>query len=201
MYGGGSNTTIASIYAFFLTMISSRRLRQFEDRGQLPYVNAVVNQVFRWHPVAPLAIPHKVDEQMSYGGLRIPKGACLIASVCWLPNDPQTYSNPSSFNPERLLAPLSEPDPTNANFGFGRRLGPGRFVANQTVFITVARLLATFNMTDAVDENGNKIVPQRIGTPGLTMRLHDFARSIKPITVSRKYSLVKSTLRTPCLHS
>ncbi|EUC31172.1 hypothetical protein COCCADRAFT_101997 [Bipolaris zeicola 26-R-13] len=197
MYGGGSDTTVASLYAFILAMIlypdvqkkaqqeidtvvGNGRLPQFEDRDQLPYVNAIVSEVFRWHPVAPLAIPHKADEQMSYGGFRIPKGAYLIASVWWLLNDPQTYSNPSSFDPERFLAPRNEPDPTDANFGFGRRVCPGRFVADQTVFITVARLLAAFDMTNAIDEKGNKIVPQRIGTPGLIMRLHDFSYSIKP---------------------
>ncbi|EMD67888.1 hypothetical protein COCSADRAFT_349154 [Bipolaris sorokiniana ND90Pr] len=197
MYGGGSDTTVASIHAFILAMIlfpevqkkaqkeidtvvGGNRLPQFEDRDQLPYINAVVNEIFRWHPVAPLAIPHKVDEEISYRGFQIPKGAYIIGSVWWLLNDPQTYSNPSSFDPDRFLEPRNEPDPTYANFGFGRRTCPGRFVADQTLFITVARMLAVFDIRNAVDKSGKEIIPQRVGSPGLIMRVRDFPFSIRP---------------------
>ncbi|KAJ4387460.1 hypothetical protein N0V93_008052 [Gnomoniopsis smithogilvyi] len=195
MYGGGSDTTVSSIHAFILAMIlfpevqkkaqeeidtvvGSDRLPQFGDRDNLPYVNALVNEVFRWHPVAPLAVPHKVDEETSYGGFRIPKGAYLIPSIWWFLHDPETYSDPSSFDPDRYLEPRNEPDPTDANFGFGRRICPGRFVADQTLFITVARLLAVFDIRKAVDESGKEMNPQKLGTRGLIMRLHDFPYSI-----------------------
>ena len=197
MYGGGSDTTVASIHAFILamilfpdvqkkaqkeidTVIGSERLPQFEDRDRLPYVNAVVNEVFRWHPVAPLAVPHKVDEETSYKGYRIPKGAYIIGSVWWLLHDPKVYSDPSSFDPDRFLEPRNEPDPTDANFGFGRRTCPGRYVADQTLFITVARVLAAFDLGKAVDKAGKEIEPQRVGSPGLIMRVHDFPFDIKP---------------------
>jgi hypothetical protein len=197
MYGGGSDTTVSSVNAFVLAMIlypevqrkaqqeldtvvGSGRLPQFDDRDRLPYINAIVKEVLRWHPVAPLAIPRKVDQETTYGGFRIPKGAYLIPSVWWLLNDPQVYSAPSAFDPERYLAPRNEPDPTDATFGFGRRICPGRFVADQTLFITIARLLATFDMKNAVDDLGRKIVPHKISTPGIIMRLHDFPCSITP---------------------
>lgn len=32
------------------------RLPSFEDREQLPYVEALVKEVFRFHPVAPLGM-------------------------------------------------------------------------------------------------------------------------------------------------
>ncbi|KAL8912991.1 MAG: hypothetical protein Q9171_002122 [Xanthocarpia ochracea] len=208
MYGGGSDTTVTSIHAFILamvlfpevqkkaqkeihTVVGSDRLPQFRDRDHLPYVNAMVNEVFRWHPVAPLAVPHKVDEETSYGGFRIPKGAYLIPSIWWFLHDPETYSDPSSFDPDRYLEPRNEPDPTEANFGFGRRICPGRFVADQTLFITVSRLLAAFNITKAVDESGKEMDPQKLGTNGLIMRLHDFPYSIKP-RAERCVDLIRS---------
>lgn len=201
MYGGGADTTASSIHAFILAMmlfpkvqtkaqkeidavVGRDRLPQFEDRKHLPYVNALVKETFRWHPVAPLAVPHKVDEEISYGGYRIPKGAYLVPSIWWFLHDPQTYSDPASFDPDRYLEPRNEPDPTEANFGFGRRICPGRYLAIETLFITVAHLLATFDIAKAVDESGNELEPQKLPTHGLISRLHDFPYSIKPRTAS-----------------
>ena len=35
-------------------VIGNDRLPSFSDRGNLPYVEALVQEVFRWNPVAPL---------------------------------------------------------------------------------------------------------------------------------------------------
>ena len=65
--------TVAAIYSFFLVMslypdvqkkaqdeidsvIGNGRLPRFEDRDNLPYVDALVKEVFRFHPVAPLGM-------------------------------------------------------------------------------------------------------------------------------------------------
>ncbi|KAI3393133.1 hypothetical protein diail_4701 [Diaporthe ilicicola] len=208
MYGGGADTTSASIHGFILAMIlfpevqkkaqeeidtvvGSERLPQYGDRDHLPYVNALVKESFRWHHVAPLGVPHKVDEETSYGGFQIPKGAYLVPSIWWFLHDPQTYPDPSSFNPDRYLEPRNEPDPADEAFGFGRRICPGRFLADETLFITISRLLAAFNMTKAVDESGNEIDPEMHSTPGLISRLLDFPYSIKPRS-ARYTDLIKS---------
>lgn len=36
-------------------VIGTQRLPTFEDRGDLPYVEAYVSELFRWHPVLPLS--------------------------------------------------------------------------------------------------------------------------------------------------
>ena len=35
-------------------VIGTDRLPEFEDKESLPYVEALMMEVFRWHPVAPL---------------------------------------------------------------------------------------------------------------------------------------------------
>jgi cytochrome P450 len=62
--------TVASIYAFFKAMalypqvaamaqaeidlvVGSERLPSFADRDNLPFINALVLEVHRWHAVAP----------------------------------------------------------------------------------------------------------------------------------------------------
>jgi cytochrome P450 len=90
--------TVVAIAVFFLTMvlfpeaqqkgqeeidrvIGKDRLPDFADRENLPYVNAIVQEVLRWHPVGPLAVAHVATEDDTYEGYFIPKGTLVIPNV------------------------------------------------------------------------------------------------------------------------
>ncbi|KAJ7906530.1 cytochrome P450 [Mycena leptocephala] len=115
LYGGGADTTAASLYAFFLAMvltpdvqhkaqaeidsiIGDTRLPAHSDREQLPYVSAVVTELFRWHSVAPLGVPHATLEDTVVGGYLIPKGTIVIAKLWNMLNDPEIYPCPATFD-------------------------------------------------------------------------------------------------------
>ncbi|KAG1897252.1 uncharacterized protein F5891DRAFT_957421 [Suillus fuscotomentosus] len=84
-------------------------------------------------------------------------------------NDPQTYSNPSEFNPEHFLAKDGkepEADPRRACFGFGRRFltlvafdWTGLHLADASIWICAAMSLAVFDVSKVV-ENGVEITPE-----------------------------------------
>jgi cytochrome P450 len=38
------------------SVVGSARLPNFEDRASLPYVEAVLREVLRWHPAVPLSL-------------------------------------------------------------------------------------------------------------------------------------------------
>ncbi|KZL65211.1 O-methylsterigmatocystin oxidoreductase (cytochrome P450 oxidoreductase), partial [Colletotrichum tofieldiae] len=197
MYGGGADTSASSIHTFVLvmlifpevqkkaqeeidTVVGRDRLPQFGDRERLPYVNALVKETLRWFPVAPLGVAHRTDEAIEYQGFSIPKGAYLLPSIWWFLHDPQTYADPSSFDPDRFLAPRNEPDPEDEAFGYGRRICPGRFLADESLFIIISRLLAAFDIRKAVDASGNELDPEIHATAGLISRPLEFPYSIKP---------------------
>jgi cytochrome P450 len=197
MYAGGSDTTVSSIHGFVLAMllfpdvqrkaqqeidsvVGTDRLPHFEDRDSLPYVDALIKETLRWIPVAPLGVVHTADEDVHYKDFVFPKGSTLIPATWWFLHDPSIYSEPSSFDPERYLEPRNEPDPNFASFGFGRRVCPGRFLADESLFITISRLLSTFDIKKAVDARGNEIEPQISVTPGIISHIHDFPYDIKP---------------------
>ncbi|KXH30348.1 hypothetical protein CSAL01_11130 [Colletotrichum salicis] len=197
MYGGGADTTASSLHSFILAMIlfpgvqkkaqaeidyivGGDRLPDFGDRDRLPYVNGVVKEALRWLHVAPLGVAHRTDEDISYRGFDIPKGAYLLPSIWWFLHDPQTYRDPSSFDPDRYSSLRNEPDPTDEAFGYGRRICPGRFLADESLFITIARLLATFDIRKAVDESGYEVTPKVVTTSGLICRPVEFPYSITP---------------------
>jgi cytochrome P450 len=62
-------------------VVGSSRLPTFEDRGNLPYIDAIVKETFRWHPLAPLGLPHTADQDDIVNGYLIPKGSILIPNI------------------------------------------------------------------------------------------------------------------------
>jgi fumagillin biosynthesis cytochrome P450 monooxygenase len=184
LYGGGADTTISTLNSFILAMllfpdvqrkaqkeiddvIGTGRLPQFEDHGNLPYVSALVKESLRWFPVLPVATTHVVDAELTYEGFQIPKGAYLVTSIWWLLHDPDVYAEPSSFDPSRFLESRDEPDPAKHAFGYGRRICPGRFLAMESLYITISRFLAVFDITRAVDDEGRELEIKVEPTAGL----------------------------------
>jgi hypothetical protein len=148
-------------------VIGGDRLPTFADRENLPYIEAIVNEALRWHPIGSLSLPRCADEDAEYLGYRIPKGAVLLPSIAWFTHDPAVYHEPELFKPERFLAPYSEPDPRSVVFGFGRRICPGRLQADSIVFLTSVQSLAVFDIRKPVDEMGTEIEPVVETLPGV----------------------------------
>lgn len=62
-------------------VIGVHRLPSLADRPNLPYVEAVVKECFRWHPIAPMGVPHVTTQDDVYHGYLIPKGAMLMPNI------------------------------------------------------------------------------------------------------------------------
>jgi cytochrome P450 len=89
-------------------------------------------------------------------------------------HDPAVHHDPSEFKPERYTKPYNEPNPADIAFGFGRRACPGRYIAEQTLFLTIAQTLAVFKIHKAVDSTGKEIDVQYKQLPGLISRVSPF---------------------------
>lgn len=64
-----------------LDQILPGQLPTVADRPRLPYINAVVKEVLRWHPVAPMGIPHMSSEDDTFEGYFIPKGSIIMPNI------------------------------------------------------------------------------------------------------------------------
>ena len=127
-------------------VIGRSRWPTFADYEQLPYVVALVREVCRWRPVAPLSVPHASTKDDIYDGWFIPKGTTVISAIWYRENfpyclrsftdsprrsihhDPLVYPEPESFKPERFLSETGTLIGTEESkerghhmFGFGRR--------------------------------------------------------------------------------
>lgn len=181
LYAGGADSTAAGLSFFFLAMtafpkvqmkareeidrvVGVDRLPGFQDRDSLPYIEAIVKETLRWHPLAPIGPPHMSDQEDEYHGYRIPKGAILLPSIKWFSADPAVYPDPELFRPERFLKPNEEPSPYDYVFGFGRRICPGRLLADSTLFLTIAQSLAVFDIGKPINRQTGGVIEPTVGT-------------------------------------
>ena len=84
--------------------------------------------------------------------------------------DPHAFPSPEQFRPERWLemdAHTAEAvNPRKFVFGFGRRACPGRELADASVWLAAACVLALFDVGRARDATGQEIVPEAVYTSG-----------------------------------
>jgi len=191
LYVGGSETTVSTMTTFFLLMslhpdiqkkaqaeidqvVGRHRLPNLDDRSSLPYVNAVIKEILRYAPVAPLGLRHRVIEDDVYEGYLIPKGTIVIANIWAITHDSEVYPNPFEFDPNRHLGKNPQVDPFKFTFGFGRRICPGQHFAEQSLFLNIANILAMFSITKELDETGKELEPRVEWHTGATTHLKPF---------------------------
>ncbi|KAJ6503785.1 cytochrome P450 [Mycena sanguinolenta] len=180
MFVGGADTTVSALGSFVLGMLANpdaqkraqseidsvtqgKCLPDFADLEAMPYVTAVVKETLRWKNVGPMAVPHFLTAEDEYKGYRIPANSIVIGNTWAILHDEAVYPDPYAFKPERYLREDGTLNPAmphpEAAFGYGRRLCPGRHMANASLLITIASVLATFDITKALDDNGQVIEP------------------------------------------
>ncbi|KIP02696.1 hypothetical protein PHLGIDRAFT_78753 [Phlebiopsis gigantea 11061_1 CR5-6] len=200
-YQAGTDTTVTSLTTLVLAMlfypevqaaaraeidrvVGCDRLPELGDKESLPYITAVTKEVLRWHPALPLAVPHRTIEDDEYQGYFIPKGSLVIGNTWAILRDPSRYANPEMFNPSRFLTSEGTldpdvPDPTEG-FGYGRRICVGRHFAMDIMWLTVANVLAVFEINESVDAFGRVVKAREEYTTGLFSAPKDMKATFKP---------------------
>ncbi|CAL1715485.1 unnamed protein product [Somion occarium] len=214
IYAAGADTTVAALASFFLAMtlypevqkkaqeaidkvIGPERLPDFSDYESLPYITAIMNESLRWHPVISLNIPHRLSEDDVYNGYFLSKGSVIVGNSWAILHDELTYPDPSSFNPDRFMkdGKLNPDvlDPDTAAFGFGRRKCPGIHLVKESLWVSIASILASFTIEPAKGQNGEEIKPPEEYLPGLLSHPAPFTCAISPRTAKHE-ELIASTV-------
>ncbi|KAJ3503780.1 hypothetical protein NLJ89_g8281 [Agrocybe chaxingu] len=182
MYTASADPTIAILSNLILAMllhpqpfeiakkemeevVGTERLPSFEDRDALPYLECLFLEALRWGSPVPLNLPHLVEKEDVYEGMTIPKGSFIIANLWSMLHDEFRYPDPYSFKPERFMN-ISDPetkrklDPRTFVFAFGRRRCPGVDLANASLWLTLAAMVATIDVSKARNPDGSVIEPK-----------------------------------------
>ncbi|KAK7037474.1 hypothetical protein VNI00_010966 [Paramarasmius palmivorus] len=97
-YAAGADTTVSLLATFILAMgahphvqkkaqenidnlLGGSRLPTWEDRSQLQYIDAIMQECLRWRPVSPLGLFHAASTDDIVNGFLIPKGTAVSANI------------------------------------------------------------------------------------------------------------------------
>jgi hypothetical protein len=98
-----------------------------------------------------------------------------------------------AFKPERYLPDdghQPEPDPRKFVFGFGRRICPGRILAENALYLNIVQTLAAFTISTEIGIRQKDDTTLRF-TPGTISRPEPFECLVKPRSLQHE-TLVRS---------
>ncbi|KLO13132.1 cytochrome P450 [Schizopora paradoxa] len=209
LFEAGTDTLASTIMWFFLAMLENPDVLQkaqteidsvvgqdgavmpgLRHLEELPYCTAVLKETFRWMPVVPGGFPHYSEAEDVYKGFAIKAKTMVIPNIWSMHRNEGEFPNSSMFNPDRFLSNVasevaSPSDLTGGHygFGFGRRICPGRYLASQTIWIAITRIMWAFRLEHATSPDGKPMkVDTNLSTTQIISRPLSFPLAIFPRT-------------------
>ncbi|CAN4105836.1 unnamed protein product [Withania somnifera] len=141
---GGTDTTATAIEWAIARIIENPNIKN------MPYLNAVIKELLRKHPPTYMSLTHAVIEPAKLGGYHIPTDVNVEIFLPGISDDPNLWSEPEKFDPDRFFSGKEEADITGISgvkmipFGMGRRICPGLNMATVHVSLMLGRLVQEF---------------------------------------------------------
>uniref|UniRef100_A0A8C6LZV0 Cytochrome P450 2F2-like n=1 Tax=Nothobranchius furzeri TaxID=105023 RepID=A0A8C6LZV0_NOTFU len=186
LYLAGTDTTANTLRTAFLYLMNHPQIQErcqqeidqvlegkdrvtFEDRHNMPYMQAVIHEVQRVANTVPLSAFHCTTRDTELLGYSIPKGTMIIQNMMSVLKEEGQWKFPHDFNPENFLNEQGEFVKPEAfmPFSAGPRMCIGESLASMELFLIVVTLLRKYKF----------IWPQDAGEPDYTMV---FAGSLTP---------------------
>ncbi|TXG63691.1 hypothetical protein EZV62_010685 [Acer yangbiense] len=161
-------------------MIRRERWVEEKDIQQLPYIDAIMKETMRKHPVTVLLPPHLAQEDCNVAGYHICKGTRVFINSWSIGRDASFWDEPKEFRPKRFLPGKVDLDVSGQNFelfpfGSGRRMCPGYSLGLKMIRSSLANMLHGFHWKLPEDH----------------MKVEDISmEEVYGLTTPRKYPLV-----------
>ncbi|KAL8586800.1 hypothetical protein ACOMHN_061313 [Nucella lapillus] len=133
-------------YQEIIEAIGTERLPTMQDRHDLVYVEATIQEVLRTASIGTFAVHHAPSCDVLFRGYLIPKDAIILPFMTTALHDQATWGDPDSFRPERFIDAergLIHP-PEFVPFSMGRRACPGESLARMELFLYISSLIHRF---------------------------------------------------------
>lgn len=137
------------LQAEVIQITGNSRKVSIQDRPQMPYAQAVMDEILRYSSIAPIGAPHRAMAEREFHGYHIPKDALVLPNIYHIHFNPAYFPEPEKFRPERFLSQDGKKYEKNMilqPFGVGRRQCAGETLARDTVFLYTTNLFQNFDM-------------------------------------------------------
>ncbi|XP_051117220.1 cytochrome P450 71AU50-like [Andrographis paniculata] len=135
-----------------LECAAAGRAVEESDVERLEFLDMVVKETLRLHPVVPLMVPHESREDCVVDGFYIPGKSRVIVNAWAIGRDPGAWGHdPEAFRPERFAGGSEQVELGGGRhfhyvpFGAGRRSCPGIQLGVTVVKFAVAQLVHCFD--------------------------------------------------------
>ncbi|XP_017294468.1 cytochrome P450 2F2 [Kryptolebias marmoratus] len=128
------------------TVLEGRDQVTFEDRHNMPYVQAVIHEMQRVANILPLSVFHCTTKDTELMGYSIPRGTIMIQNLTSVLKEEGQWKFPHEFNPENFLNEQGDFVKPEAfmPFSAGPRMCLGEGLARMELFLITVTLLRKF---------------------------------------------------------
>jgi cytochrome P450 len=130
------------------SVVGEKKFVSESDLCYMPYLKAVIKEIFRLHPPVPVLVPRESMEPVIIDGYDIPAKTRIYINAWAIGRDPESWKNPEVFMPERFLdSPIDYKGQHYEliPFGAGRRSCPAISFGTASVELALAQLLHSFD--------------------------------------------------------
>lgn len=132
------DTTIGAKLRAEATQVLDGRAAEFGDIAQLEYTQRVVREALRLY--CPWIMMRRSRVPVTLGGTRFPADSEFVFSIYAMHRDPDLFSEPERFNPDRWLVADELPRDAHSPFGMGGRKCIGENFAWVELVIAIATI-------------------------------------------------------------
>ncbi|XP_043588681.1 probable cytochrome P450 304a1 isoform X2 [Bombus pyrosoma] len=134
-------------------VVGTGRLITWQDRKNLPYIEATIRESLRYETLTPFGVLHKALKRTTLSGFDVAKDTIVITNLDALNTDVDLWGDPHNFRPERFLTEDGKlRKDLTFPFGFGHRVCMGETFTRYNMFGIIAVLMQNFNFSFIEDE-------------------------------------------------
>jgi cytochrome P450 len=129
-------------------VVGKSRLPALNDRSELPYTQAVINELLRYSSLVPFSLFHKATKDVQLAGYTIPKDTMMIPNLYAAHFDKKTWKDPENFRPERFINDQGQYEKNDAvmAFSYGKRACLGETLARDELFLFFTSIFQRFTV-------------------------------------------------------
>uniref|UniRef100_A0A1J3CR29 Cytochrome P450 77A3 n=1 Tax=Noccaea caerulescens TaxID=107243 RepID=A0A1J3CR29_NOCCA len=147
------------LYNEVVGVVGKHGVVEEDDVVNMPYLEAIVKETLRRHPPSHFLLSHAAVKDTELGGYDIPAGAYVEFYTAWVTENPEIWSDPGKYRPERFLTggDGDDADWTGTRgvkmlpFGAGRRICPAWSLGVLHINLMLARMIHSFKWIPVPD--------------------------------------------------